>query len=35
VKLKFNEYEDNARLYGLKRLNLHSMMGDASSFGIA
>ncbi len=30
VKLKFNKYDDKARLYGLKRLNLHSMMGDAS-----
>jgi len=30
MKLKFNEYADDQRFYGLKRLNLHAMMHDAS-----
>ncbi len=29
-KLKFDKYDDNARFDGLKRLNLHASMGDAS-----
>lgn len=30
LKVKFNKYSDNLRLYGLKRLNLHSMQYDSS-----
>lgn len=30
IKLKFNEYVDGQRLFGLKRLNLHAMENDAS-----
>ncbi|HEX2955481.1 MAG TPA: CotH kinase family protein, partial [Chitinispirillaceae bacterium] len=30
LKVKFNEYTDTARLYGMKRLNLHSMSYDNS-----
>lgn len=30
MKLKFNEYAADQRFYGLKRLNLHAMMHDAS-----
>jgi spore coat protein H len=28
IKLKFNEYDDSARFFGLKRLNFHSMTND-------
>lgn len=28
LKLKFSEYDDGLRFYGLKRLNFHSMQGD-------
>jgi spore coat protein CotH len=30
MKLKFDEYVDDQRFYGLKRLNLHAMKNDAS-----
>lgn len=30
MKLKFSEYEENKRFFGLKRLNLHSMARDES-----
>ena len=29
-KIRFDEYVDDARLFGLKRLNLHAMSNDAS-----
>ncbi|MBN2343809.1 MAG: CotH kinase family protein [Deltaproteobacteria bacterium] len=28
TKIKFDEYDDDARFFGLKRINLHAMMGD-------
>ncbi|MBN2716413.1 MAG: CotH kinase family protein [Deltaproteobacteria bacterium] len=30
MKMKFDKYDDDARLYGLKRLNFHSMMSDTT-----
>lgn len=30
TKIKFNKYDKDARLFGLKRLNLHAVMGDAT-----
>lgn len=30
MKLKFNEYDEKGRFFGLKRLNLHSMIADSS-----
>jgi len=31
LKLKFNEYDDDLRFYGLKKLNFHSMKSDPSA----
>jgi spore coat protein H len=30
TKIKFDKYDEDARFFGLKRLNLHAMMGDGS-----
>src|SRR5690606_37261183 len=31
MRLKFGEYDESLRFFGLKRLNLHSMKGDPSA----